>query len=187
MSWIKPLVLRDVTSSHRASTSLELFYDLCFVVAVAAIAAQLHHTAHDGEPLLALGRYLILFVPLWWALDDLHLVRDDLRQRRRGLPAHRAFGMMLGILGLAAAVPRTGASEFVPFTIAYVTVRVCIAVGYWRARRAAGNDDVRRYAHRYLVGYTGAGLLWTASLLLPVPWLLLGWTAAMVAELSTPV
>jgi low temperature requirement protein LtrA len=32
---------RDPEESHRAATSLELFFDLCFVVAVAAAATQI--------------------------------------------------------------------------------------------------------------------------------------------------
>ncbi|MFL5720675.1 MAG: low temperature requirement protein A, partial [Chloroflexota bacterium] len=33
---------RDPTDTHRASTPLELLFDLCFVVAVASVAHALH-------------------------------------------------------------------------------------------------------------------------------------------------
>ncbi len=36
-------VARDADEDHRAATPLELFFDLCFVVAVSQAAAELHH------------------------------------------------------------------------------------------------------------------------------------------------
>lgn len=46
--FLRPVVMRSDAQAHRASTPLELLFDLCFVVAVAALAAQLHHDlSHD--------------------------------------------------------------------------------------------------------------------------------------------
>ena len=42
-SWLTPMHPRSATESHRVSTPLELFFDLCFVVAVAQAATPLHH------------------------------------------------------------------------------------------------------------------------------------------------
>jgi low temperature requirement protein LtrA len=48
---------------ERHATWLELFFDLCFVAAVAALATDLHH-----DPTAAGGaRFAGLFVPVWWA------------------------------------------------------------------------------------------------------------------------
>jgi low temperature requirement protein LtrA len=57
---LRPQVLRDPNEEHRTSTWLELFFDLCFVVAVAALARGLHDDPSFGGIL----RFLGLFVPV---------------------------------------------------------------------------------------------------------------------------
>ena len=42
-AWIRPMRPRDVDDVARASTPLELLFDLCFVVAVAQAGDRLHH------------------------------------------------------------------------------------------------------------------------------------------------
>ncbi len=49
---INPLVSRDINEPHRAATALELFYDLIYVIAIASLAAELHHALsgwHHGK------------------------------------------------------------------------------------------------------------------------------------------
>jgi len=41
--WRRPLAGRDPEEPHRASTPLELLFDLSFVVGVATVAAELAH------------------------------------------------------------------------------------------------------------------------------------------------
>src|ERR1700753_3380325 len=58
---------RTRTEPDRAATPLELFFDLCFVVAVSLAAARLHHSFtedHVGPGLLG---YLMVFFAIWWA------------------------------------------------------------------------------------------------------------------------
>jgi low temperature requirement protein LtrA len=43
LPWSVPMGPRDTEEPHRAATPLELFFDLVFVVAIAAAAAELHH------------------------------------------------------------------------------------------------------------------------------------------------
>ena len=40
---------RDPDEEHRAATPLELFFDLCFVVAVAQASVALHHEVAEGH------------------------------------------------------------------------------------------------------------------------------------------
>jgi len=49
-SWLSPMRPRSATEPHRAATPLELFFDLCFVVAVAQAALPLHHVARPPGP-----------------------------------------------------------------------------------------------------------------------------------------
>lgn len=60
---LRPQVLRDPSEENRISTWLELFFDLCFVVAVAALAKGLHDDPTFGGAL----RFAAFFIPVWWA------------------------------------------------------------------------------------------------------------------------
>ena len=59
---------RDRDEEHRASTPLELFFDLCFVVAVAQAAAT---PAPRARPRTTRRRavvgYPMVFFAIWWA------------------------------------------------------------------------------------------------------------------------
>ena len=86
--WRRPMASRDTAEEHRASTPLELLFDLCFVVAVAqagdAAPPRRRPTAHAGQR----GRQLRARVLRHLVgVDELHVVRVGLRQRRRRLPA----------------------------------------------------------------------------------------------------
>src|SRR4051812_15358962 len=65
--WTRPMVARSVDEDHRAPTVLELFFDLCFVVAVAQAAAGLHHAASAGHVGHGVVDYLAVFFAIWWA------------------------------------------------------------------------------------------------------------------------
>src|SRR6187200_1451582 len=65
--WHRPMSGRDPDEEHRAATPLELFFDLCFVVAVAAAANQLHHGMIDHPGLLPVRGFALAFFGVWWA------------------------------------------------------------------------------------------------------------------------
>ena len=52
---------RDPAQTHRASTPLELFFDLTFVVAVSQAAAGLHHGLVAGDAAEALVGFPLVF------------------------------------------------------------------------------------------------------------------------------
>ena len=64
---IRPILLRDPNEEGRTSTTLELFFDLVFVVTISTIASQWHHAVTAGH----LGHGVISFVEMmfgvWWA------------------------------------------------------------------------------------------------------------------------
>ena len=51
------------TEPERRASWLELFFDLCFVVAVGAVA----HTLHDEPTIEGIVLFAALFVPVWWS------------------------------------------------------------------------------------------------------------------------
>ena len=64
---LTPMRPRDPHEPGRAASSLELFFDLVFVVAVSIAAVQLHHAlteAHVAEGALS---YAMVFFAIWWA------------------------------------------------------------------------------------------------------------------------
>ncbi len=58
---------RDASESHRASTPLELLFDLVSVIAIASAAAGLHHTINEDHVLDGLIKYAGTFFAIWWA------------------------------------------------------------------------------------------------------------------------
>src|SRR4051794_41781275 len=83
--WHRPMSGRDPGEEHRASTPLELFFDLCFVVAVAAVAATLHHDlAHDH--LAGIGGFLLGFFSLLWGGGDYSWVSGGFATRGTPFP-----------------------------------------------------------------------------------------------------
>lgn len=66
-AWLKPLSPRDPHEKHRVATSLELLFDLIFVVAIAAAGQQLHHALVENHILHGLELYLMVFFALRYA------------------------------------------------------------------------------------------------------------------------
>ena len=52
---------RDIHEEHRVSTTLELFFDLIIVVAVAQASGGLHHLLLHGDYIIGIIRYLMAF------------------------------------------------------------------------------------------------------------------------------
>ena len=65
--WLKPLAPRNPHEPHRAATSLELLFDLIFVVAIATAGQQLHHSIIENHLSHGLTLYFMVFFALWWA------------------------------------------------------------------------------------------------------------------------
>src|SRR5918998_1657177 len=63
----RPMGLRDRDEVNRSATPLELLFDLCFVVAVAQAADQLHHALVQGRIADAVVGYGPAFFAIWWA------------------------------------------------------------------------------------------------------------------------
>src|SRR5947207_8271597 len=160
-----PMAGRDPGEAHRASTPLELFFDLTFVVAVSQAAAALHHGLVDGHAGRALAGFPLVFFAIWWAWMQFTWFAsaydtDDVPYRLAVLV------QLSGALVLAAGVPRAlDARDFGITTLGYVMMRMAV-VGQW-LRAAASHPDGRPCALRYAAGITLAQLGWVARLALP--------------------
>ncbi|HLL98571.1 MAG TPA: low temperature requirement protein A [Rubrobacteraceae bacterium] len=185
--FVRPPVLRNLTpeqrSSERTSTPLELFFDLCFVVAVAALARGLHDEPNLGGAL----RFLGLFVPVWWswmifswyatAFDN-----DDVPYRVTLLAA------MLSMLGLAASVGEVGVEPdaAVSFVLAYASMRLLMTGLFLRAWRPAP-ASLRPFVILYAAGNALGAAVWLSSLLVPEPGRYAVWAVGLFVELLGPI
>ena len=61
------MTARDRDEAHRVATPLELFFDLCFVVAVAQAGIGLVHAVAERPRRSGVVGYLFVFFGIWWA------------------------------------------------------------------------------------------------------------------------
>jgi low temperature requirement protein LtrA len=179
------MVARDADEAHRVATPLELFFDLCFVTAVAQAGARLHHAVAEGHVAAGVGGYLMVFFAIWWAwmnftwFASAYDTDDDL---------YRLTTLMqiAGALVLAAGVPRAfDTGDFRLITYGYVLMRLALVAQWLRAGHA---DAGRRPTLvRYAIGVAVVQAGWVARLALPDNWLVPAFLVLVVAEILVPI
>src|SRR3954471_13360782 len=139
---------RDPTEAHRASTPLELLFDLCFVVAVASVAQALHHDLVAGQ----VWHGLVIFLVIWWPWMNFTWFAsahdtDDVQYRLL------TFVQIAGVLVVAAGVPAAfDEQDFATRVAGCVVMRIPLgAQGLGAAREDPTRHDV---ALRFAVGIT---------------------------------
>src|SRR5215217_6011183 len=184
-AWYRPMAARPTDEEHRGATALELFFDLCFVVAVAQAAAVLHHqvaAGHVGEGVVG---YASVFFAIWWAWMNFTWFAsaydtDDVAYRLTTLV------QIAGALILAAGVPDAMAGgDLAVITLGYVVMRLAM-VTQWL--RAAGSDRPhRRSSLRFAAGIAAVQVGWVLRLLLPEGPGYAGFLVLAAAELAVPI
>ena len=179
------MLARDPAEDERASTPLELFFDLVFVVAVASASERLHHGLSEGAGASDIVSFVTVFIAIWWAWMNFTWFAsaydsDDVVYRIS------VFVMMSGALILAAGVPRAfDERNFDIATLGYVVMRLALVTQWIRASRA---DAPRRTTtRRYAIGVSACQVGWIAALALPVEASLLAFTVLIAAEVSVPI
>jgi low temperature requirement protein LtrA len=170
--------LRDAEEERHPSW-LELFFDLCFVAAVAALAAGLHHHPSGSGLLVFAG----LFVPVWWAWMGYTWYasafdNDDTVFRVAWLVA------MLLVIALASRVPAAAEGHGAGFALAYGALQALLALLFLRARRR--QTAARAFATRYAAGDAAGAAVWLLSALAPAPLQYVLWAVGMVVLMATP-
>jgi low temperature requirement protein LtrA len=178
------MLSRDIDEAHRASSPLELLFDLCFVVAVAQASAELHHALIARHFATALVGYSTTFFAIWWAWVNFTWFAsaydtDDVLYRLL------TFVQIVGVLVLAAGIPGgfgQGSSSTV--VVGYVIMRVALVAQWLRA----GHDEPasRGAAHRYALGVSVLQLGWIATLFVSGPMRLGTFVALAALELAVP-
>ncbi|WP_235578810.1 MULTISPECIES: low temperature requirement protein A [unclassified Rhodococcus (in: high G+C Gram-positive bacteria)] len=182
---LRPMVPRDPNEEHRAASSLELFFDLVFVVAVSFASVELAHLLEEDHIASGIGAYAMVFFAIWWAWMNFtwfatSFDTDDWLYRVTTIV------QMAGVLILASGVSDAMIDyDFTLVTIGYVVMRLAM-VSQW-IRAGLRNSKFRGTAMRYAVGITVVQVLWVARLALPDSVAVLGFVALVAAELAVPV
>lgn len=182
--WRSPMAARDPGEDHRAATPLELFFDLCFVVAVAQAAVQLAHGIEENHVGPALLGYAMVFFAIWWAWMNFTWFAsaydtDDVPYRLLTL------AQMAGVLVLAAGIPAAFEHfDFTVMTIGYTVMRVPMIAQWLRAARE--DPAGRPTAVRYAIGIAVVQVLWLLRLLLPMPFGAIAFVVLVLAEIAVP-
>ncbi|MET9327576.1 low temperature requirement protein A [Tsukamurella sp. NPDC003166] len=180
-----PMKPRDPGESGRAASTLELFFDLVFVVAVSIAAVQLHHALTEGYVGSGVVNYAIVFFGIWWAWMNFtwfatSFDTDDWLYRVLTIV------QMGGVLVLASGIkPAFEDHDFSVLIIAYVVMRLALVAQWLRASRSAG--PTRRATLTYAVGITAVQVLWLAALLLPERLFPVALVILIAAELAVPI
>jgi len=161
-SLVRPLSPRDPQEGHRTATPLELFADLCYVVAVAQAALTLHHEIVEGHAADGLVYFSLAFFGIWWAWLNFAWFNsaydpDD--------TIHRLLTLLqvLGSLVLAAGVPRFFEQDFRLGVTGYVIMRIGLVLMWLRV--VAGDPARRATARRYVIGLVVVQATWVVVVL----------------------
>jgi low temperature requirement protein LtrA len=179
------MTARHPEEEHRASTALELFFDLCFVTAVAQGAAAFERevaAGHTGHGVLG---YVLVFFAIWWAWMNFTWFAsaydtDDVPYRL--LTLVQITGALVMAAGAAEALEHY---DFTTVTWGYVIMRLAMVTQWLRAGRA---DPPRRACcRRYAAGVLAVQAGWVARLALPHDGGLPAFAVLALAELAVPV
>ncbi|MET9380100.1 low temperature requirement protein A [Streptomyces sp. NPDC002928] len=183
---LRRLTARGRDEAHRVASPLELFFDLCFVVAIAQAGVQLVHALAEGHVGEGILNYAMVFFAIWWAWMNFTWFasaydNDDALYRVVTLV------QIAGVLVLAAGVSRAfDDRDFVVVVLGYVIMRLAMAAQWLRAARSAESAE-RSTARRYAGGVLVCQVGWLGLVFLPEsarPWVFL---VMAIAELCVPV
>lgn len=181
---MRPMVPRDIDEAHRVGSALELFFDLCFVVAVAVAGASLHGALLADPGIGVVGHFASVFFAVWWGWMNFTWFAsafdtDDVAYRLLTLV------QIAGVLVIAAGIGRAfDRGDFVIVTFGYLLMRVGLIAQWMRA--AAGHTGVRRTAKRYAAGITAMQTLWLAVLAAPADVRMWCFAPLVCGELAVP-
>ena len=175
---LRPPPLRTADGHYRderQASWLELFFDLVFAGAVGQLAGALQ----DHPTLGMLGRFVLVFTPIWWLWVQLSFYAD---RHESSDAAHRGAFLtaMLLCVGLAASAPRALAGNTTGFVIAFVLLRALQLVLYARARHHL--PATRQLYGWYLVFFSAGGAVWLASLAVATPWRYAFWVVGLLID-----
>ena len=167
---LNPLVARGHTKEHRASTPLELFYDLIYVVAIASLATQLHHALSLGHHNIyySIGMFFFVFWTIWWPWNAYTWFASgyDTNDAQFRLAS---FAQMVGVMIIAVGVkPAFYENNFYIMMIGYITMRIPYILMWLKV--AHDDSDTRKLALFYAFNVFVLQLAWCVCVLYYQNW-----------------
>jgi len=177
-------VVRDA-EEERASSHLELFFDLTFVVGISRAAEGLQHELTAGHAASGAVGFIGAFFAIWWAWMNFTWFAsahdsDDVAYRLLTLV------QMAGVLVLAAGITRAVEDrQFAIATVGYAVMRAGLVCNWLRVAR--DQPDTRTRALRYAGGTSILQVLWLLRLATPDSWTAVTFAVLGIAELLVPM
>jgi low temperature requirement protein LtrA len=168
-----------VAEPERRASWLELFFDLCFVVAVGAVA----HILHDDSSIEGTVLFAALFIPVWWSWMEYAWYATSFPEGG-GINRFAAFAAMLTVLAMATQVGAASHGDPHGIVLAFVVFHAIVVALFLRAARLYPRRQA--FSIRYGSGFGLAAVIWLVSLALPEayqPWV---WVIALAVDLVTP-
>ena len=179
------MTARPADEPHRASTPLELLFDLTLVVAAGQLAVQLAAAIEAGSPASAAVTFLVVFFAVWWAWMNFTWFAsgydtDDVPYRLLTMT------QMAGVLMLAAGVPAGFEDgDYRLITFGYLVMRLGFIAQCVRA--AAGDPARGRTPLRTAAGFAVVQVGWLARLALPEHLLLPSAVVLALLDVAVPL
>lgn len=180
----KTMVARDHQQHHRVATPLELYFDLVFVIAIAATASGLHHALSHHHLWAGIAAFAFCFFTVWWAWMNFTWFAsaydtDD--------SIYRIITMvqMFGALILAISITEVFHSGSLKNMLwGFVIMRLAQAYQWFRA----GKEDQSRQktCYRYALGLVLTQILWAVVVLGLTNYALFLIAPMILLELSVP-
>ncbi|MFJ2742742.1 low temperature requirement protein A [Streptomyces sp. NPDC087440] len=182
---LRRMTSRSPDEGHRAATVLELFFDLCFVVAVAQAGVRLVHAVAEGHYGSGVLGYVLVFFAIWWAWMNFTWFasaydNDDVFYRVAVLV------QIAGVLVFAAGIPRAfDDGNWTVCIVGYVVMRLAMTCQWLRVARHNSGAE-RTMALTYATGLVICQIGWLAMLFAPEGARPYFFVILGLAELSVP-
>lgn len=172
-----PRLHRAAHGEERKVTWLELFYDLVYVAAL----IQLGNVLSEEISLAGFARFVIVFLPLWWAWTGMtfymnRFVVDDIPHRLL------IYLQIAAITALGISLEGAFGDLTMQFSLAYAAIRLIQVILYVRTWRY--EPATRPLTRRYVIGYVIGIALWVLAAFLPMPYAAGLWLLALAIEIG---
>lgn len=179
-TWWRPARKASEDHKDRSVSFLELFYDLVFVLLIAEVS----HALAKHPDLLGIGRFVFLFMIVWWSWFISSVYYDnhgnnDVRTRIF------TFGQMLMVMGMSVYAHDAFGEGSKGFALFFGGFQALMALLFWRLREHdpehVGENNL------FLWGYLGVVILIFLSVLIPAPYRFYIWGLSIAINIFQPL
>jgi low temperature requirement protein LtrA len=178
--WQKPnLHFEEEQNEHRKVTWLELFFDLYFVVVIAALAHNLsaHISVHGFL------EFVLTFIPVWWIWIGITYYNE--RFETSGFENRLfTFLLMIPIAGLAIFSHDALGHNLTGFVLSYALARLITVIMWIYA--TYHNSHFKRAGINLIIGFSVSIVLCLIAVLFSHTWGMIIFGLAMTVDLITP-